>query len=104
MPTMIQQPPDLPPLPPPAVSPVQGGGGPAPAARTSTTLKPSLELWQILKARQSELTDQQESITKRRDGLVEQIQSEGNTTLRAGLEAQLGVVDKQLVQVETDLG
>src|SRR3954466_470380 len=100
MPTMIQQPPDLPPLPPPAVSPVQGGGRGAPASRTSTTLDPALELWRILKARQSELKDQRESITDRRDDIVRQIQSEGNTTLRAGLEAQLGVLDKQLVQVE----
>ena len=55
-----------------------------------------------LMARRSQLSDQLESATGRRDGLVEQIRVAPEAA-QSGLKAQLAVLDQRIVQLETDL-
>lgn len=56
-----------------------------------------------LLARRRQISDQLESVTDRRSGLIEQLRTvpeEG----RSGLQAQLKVLDSRVVQLENDLG
>ncbi|MEO8193285.1 MAG: hypothetical protein ABI681_05505 [Gemmatimonadales bacterium] len=56
-----------------------------------------------LRARRSELSDQLISATGRRHDLSEEIKSAPSGASRTGLEERLGVLDKRIVQLESDI-
>ncbi|HWL39495.1 MAG TPA: hypothetical protein VNO75_04590 [Gemmatimonadaceae bacterium] len=56
-----------------------------------------------LKARRSELSSQLISANERRTRLVTQLNNSDNATVRAGLEERIGILDKRMVQLESDI-
>lgn len=58
---------------------------------------------QALLTRRRQISDQLESVTDRRDGIIEQLRTVPNAAV-AGLEAQLQVLDTRVLQLESDLG
>jgi hypothetical protein len=58
---------------------------------------------EALLTRRRQITDQLESVTDRRSGLIEQLRVAPDEA-RSGLQAQLNVLDSRVVQLENDLG
>ena len=58
---------------------------------------------QAIRSRRSELSSQLNSAEGRRDELAEQIATTPAGPARAGLEARLGVLDRRLAQLESDI-
>lgn len=56
-----------------------------------------------IKSRREELSDQLVSANKRRSRLMEQLNSTGNETARRGLEDRIALLDKRMLQIETDI-
>ncbi|HJP84477.1 MAG TPA: hypothetical protein VJ852_00675 [Gemmatimonadaceae bacterium] len=61
------------------------------------------EEMQALLTRRRQISDQLESVTDRRSGLIEQLRVAPDEA-KSGLQAQLNVLDARVVQLETDLG
>ncbi len=58
---------------------------------------------EAIKARREELSDQLTSASGRRSRLVEQLNKSTNETVRQGLEERIALLDKRMVQLETDI-
>jgi len=56
-----------------------------------------------LRIRRRELTDQLSSVTARRRGLSQEIQTTADETSRTGLQARLKLLDQRILQLETDV-
>jgi hypothetical protein len=56
-----------------------------------------------LKAQRDELSDQLTNVSARRTDLAEELSTTTDGAARAGLENRLGVLDRRIVQLETDL-
>lgn len=56
-----------------------------------------------IKARREELSNQLVSANGRRSRLVEQLNKTSNETARQGLEERIALLDKRMVQLETDI-
>jgi hypothetical protein len=56
-----------------------------------------------IKVRRGELSDQLTSASNRRKSLMEQLNATDNETARRGLEERIAVLDKRMVQLETDI-
>ncbi|MDQ3674647.1 MAG: hypothetical protein M3365_09765 [Gemmatimonadota bacterium] len=56
-----------------------------------------------IKARREELSDQLSSASSRRSRLVSQLNGTDNETARQGLEERIAILDKRMVQLETDI-
>lgn len=56
-----------------------------------------------LKAQRSQISDQLENVTDRRAGLVRQLTTTGPDAARSGLEARIQLLDKRILQLESDL-
>lgn len=56
-----------------------------------------------IKARREELSDQLVSASGRRSRLVEQLNKTTNETARLGLEERIALLDKRMLQLETDI-
>lgn len=56
-----------------------------------------------LKARRSELSSQLISANDRRNRLVNTLNSTTNETARAGLEERIGILDRRMIQIESDI-
>ena len=56
-----------------------------------------------IKARREELSDQLVSASGRRSGLLKQLNATNNETARRGLEDRIAILDKRMVQLETDI-
>ncbi|MFL5637919.1 MAG: hypothetical protein ACJ78M_00965 [Gemmatimonadaceae bacterium] len=97
-PTRAQSGADIAPPPPQAVFSVGGNG------KTEALQVPrSHEEMEALLAQRRQLSDQLESVTDRRDGLIEQIRVAPEIA-QAGLKGQLNLLDQRILQLETDLG
>ena len=91
----IPNPPTQPP-PTPAV-----GGGNAPTAATTGAL--TMEDILALRARRSELSNQLTSAAGRRRDLAKDLAGTGDPLARAGLQSRIDVLDKRMVQLESDI-
>jgi hypothetical protein len=58
---------------------------------------------EAIKVRRGELSDQLTSASGRRSRLVEQLNESSNETVRKGLEERIALLDKRMVQLETDI-
>lgn len=58
---------------------------------------------QELMAQRSELSDQLSNVASRRRNLAQEISTQGNDAVRGGLEQRLAVLDRRILQIETDL-
>ncbi len=58
---------------------------------------------EAIKARREELSNQLTSASGRRSRLVEQLDASTNETARRGLEERIALLDKRMVQLETDI-
>ena len=87
---------------------------PAPAPGAVITNRPGTDLYTVtapasareveaIRARREELSDQLTSANKRRSRLMEQLNSTNNETARLGLEERIAILDKRMVQLETDI-
>ena len=56
-----------------------------------------------VKARREELSDQLTSASSRRSRLVSQLNATNNETARRGLEERITILDKRMVQLESDI-
>lgn len=56
-----------------------------------------------IKSRRGELSDQLTSASSRRSRLVSQLNATNNETARRGLEERITILDKRMVQLETDI-
>ena len=56
-----------------------------------------------IKARREELSDQLTSASSRRSRLVSQLNGTNNETARRGLEERITILDKRMVQLESDI-
>lgn len=56
-----------------------------------------------IKARREELSDQLTSASGRRSRLMQQLNATNNETARQGLEERIAILDKRMVQLETDI-
>jgi len=56
-----------------------------------------------IRVRREELSDQLTSASNRRSRLMEQLNSTNNETARRGLEERIAILDKRMVQLETDI-
>ena len=56
-----------------------------------------------IKARREELSDQLTSASRRRSRLVSQLNGTDNETARRGLEERITILDKRMVQLESDI-
>ncbi|CAA9309966.1 MAG: hypothetical protein AVDCRST_MAG40-903, partial [uncultured Gemmatimonadaceae bacterium] len=72
----------------------------AEAQASAATLAPQQVA--MIRARRSELSNQLNSVTERRDRLAKQLaNAEGES--RVGLEQRIGVLDRRIIQLETDI-
>lgn len=58
---------------------------------------------EAIKARREELSDQLTSASSRRSRLVQQLNATSNETARRGLEERITILDKRMVQLESDI-
>ena len=56
-----------------------------------------------VRVRREELSDQLTSASNRRSKLMEQLNATNNETARRGLEERIAILDKRMVQLETDI-
>jgi len=56
-----------------------------------------------LKAQRDQISDQLENVTDRRAGLVRQLSTTGPDAAKSGLEARIQLLDKRILQLESDL-
>jgi hypothetical protein len=56
-----------------------------------------------LKAQRSQISDQLENVTDRRAGLVRQLSTTGPDAAKSGLESRIQLLDKRILQLESDL-
>jgi hypothetical protein len=92
--------------PAPATAPVAGPTVSVENVDGTTTLLPIPQTRaeiQALRSRRSELSSQLNSAEGRREELAEQIAATPAGPARAGLEARLGVLDRRLAQLESDI-
>lgn len=86
----------------------------APAPRPVITSEPGTNLYTVsapltardvaaIKARREELSDQLTSASSRRSRLVSQLNGTNNETARQGLEERIAILDRRMVQIETDI-
>jgi len=87
---------------------------PAPAPQAVITHQPGTDLYTVtapttareieaIKARREELSDQLTSANGRRSRLMEQLNGARNETARRGLEERISILDRRMVQLETDI-
>lgn len=82
--------------------PATTSGTPLPAAPEATAAPTSIGELEALRARRKELSDQLISATGRRNTLAEEIQHASGAS-KVGLEQRIGVLDKRIVQLESDI-
>lgn len=75
-------------------------GTDAPAAVTSALTVQDIV---ALRARRSELSSQLTSVAGRRRSLASELNSTADPAAKAGLEARISVLDKRMLQLETDI-
>ena len=93
------QSPDVIPPRPPAITIVGADGKP------QTLMVPrSTEEVEQLVAQREELEDQLDDVTDRRSAIAQELAATPDQAARAGLQQRLGVLDQQILQLETDLG
>jgi len=56
-----------------------------------------------IRVRRKELSDQLTSASNRRSNLMEQLNATNNETARRGLEERIAILDRRMVQLETDI-
>jgi hypothetical protein len=56
-----------------------------------------------LKAQRAQISDQLENVTDRRAGLVRQLSTTGPDAAKSGLESRIQLLDKRILQLESDL-
>jgi len=83
---------------PKVLVPVPGGSN----EFTVTTPMTARDL-DAIKARREELSDQLISASGRRSGLLKQLNATNSETARHGLEDRIAILDKRMVQLETDI-
>lgn len=88
--------------PPPPSPPAQAGTTPAPSAQLTGVPTTVEELWG-LRERQSELGSQLSSVASRRSSLVARLEDTGDPVVRAGLQDRIAVLDRRILQLESDL-
>ena len=84
---------------PPSPTAVGGAGAATTTAPALPTPAPSIA---YLRARRSELSSQLNSASGRRENLLEELKT-ADAAARPGLEERLAVLDKRMVQLETDI-
>ena len=94
-------PPPAPPAPAAPPSPVAVEGAQA-AATPAQPVLPAAPSVAYLRARRSELSTQLNSASGRREDLLEELKT-ADPAARPGLEQRLAVLDKRMVQLETDI-
>lgn len=88
--------------PPPAQAPTPPTPAGAPVAQTAPARPLTASEVDAIRTRRSELSDQLASAAGRREELAEQLQTaEGQS--RVGLEQRMAVLDKRIVQLESDM-
>jgi len=92
------QTPTPPPPPAPTFSYVGADGKPQALAIPQTR-----EDVRALQAQRQQLSDQLESVADRRAGLVRELTTTGPDAAKSGLEARIQLLDKRILQLETDL-
>ncbi|HJQ54549.1 MAG TPA: hypothetical protein VJ825_11975 [Gemmatimonadaceae bacterium] len=89
----------LPPVPPPPTFSYVGADGKPqtlPIPQTSDEVR-------ALKAQRAQISDQLENVTDRRAGLVRQLSTTGPDAAKSGLESRIQLLDKRILQLESDL-
>jgi hypothetical protein len=87
---------------------------PPPTPRPVITHQPGSDVYTVtvpmsarevaaIKSRREELSDQLISANNRRSRLMEQLNSTANETARRGLEDRIALLDKRMLQIETDI-
>jgi hypothetical protein len=87
---------------------------PTPAPKPVITNEPGSNVYTVttpltardvaaIKARREELSDQLTSASQRRSRLVTQLDATTNETARRGLEERMSILDKRMVQLESDI-
>src|SRR5688500_12305335 len=56
-----------------------------------------------IRVRRKELSDQLTSASNRRSNLMEELNGTNNETARKGLEERIAILDRRMVQLETDI-
>lgn len=87
------------PTPPPAPTPVLAGGDAAAATTRALTAQDII----ALRARRSELSNQLTSAAGRRRSLANELNNTADPSAKAGLEARIAVLDKRMIQLESDI-
>lgn len=98
------------------MQPPQAPPAPAPAPRAVIANEPGSDVYTVttpaplttrdvaaIRVRREELSDQLTSASNRRSRLMEQLNSTSNETARRGLEERIAILDKRMVQLETDI-
>lgn len=85
------------PTPPPA--PVLAGTAPLATTTRALTIQDII----ALRAQRSELSDQLTSAAGRRQSLARELNKTADPAARAGLESRIAVLDKRMIQLESDI-
>lgn len=96
------------------MQPPQSARTPAPQPQAVITTEAGTDLYTVtapltardvaaIKARREELSDQLTSASGRRSRLMSQLDATNSETARRGLEDRIAVLDKRMVQLETDI-
>lgn len=97
--TQVQTPTPPPAPPPPATFTYVGADGKPQTAAIPQTR----DEVRALKAQRDQIADQLENVTDRRAGLVRQLSTTGPDAAKSGLEARIQLLDKRILQLESDL-
>lgn len=97
----MTQPSTAPKLPTTPIAPVIAGGDAPVAALPGATL--TMEDIIALRSRRDELSHQLTSAAGRRRSLAGELNSSADPSARAGLESRIAVLDKRMVQLESDI-
>lgn len=84
---------------PPPTAPALAGTEATPAATRALTIQDII----ALRAQRYELSSQLTSAAGRRRSLATELNSTADPAAKAGLEARIGVLDKRMLQLETDI-
>jgi hypothetical protein len=84
---------------PPTAPAIAGANGPAAAMTSALTAEDII----ALRARRSELSNQLNSAAGRRASLANELNRTADPAARAGLESRIAVLDKRMIQLESDI-
>lgn len=84
---------------PPPPTPVVAGGNPPVATAGALTIQDVI----ALRARRSELSSQLTSAAGRRRSLAGELKNTADPSARAGLESRIAVLDRRMIQLESDI-